>query len=55
MQALIFGWGTYGKTLRRGLEKYYGIDIVAVCDNDENKWWGGGRCTVNDARKVKIN
>ena len=41
MQALIFGWGTYGKTLRRGLEKYYGIDIVAVCDNDENK--GGGK------------
>ena len=51
MQALIFGWGTYGKTLRRGLEKYYGIDIVAVCDNDENKW--GSSCY--SARKVIRN
>ena len=41
MQAVMFGWGTFGQVLKRGLEKYCGIDIVAICDNDKNKWGGG--------------
>lgn len=38
MQAVIFGWGNYGRALKRGLEKYYGIEVIAICDNDEGKW-----------------
>lgn len=42
MQAVIFGWGTFGKVLKKGLEKYCGMEIVAICDNDEKKCGGGG-------------
>lgn len=37
MRAVIFGYGKYGKYLKRGLEKFYGVEIVAVCDNDKHK------------------
>lgn len=45
MRAIIFGWGKYGKALKRGLEKYYGIEFLAICDNDEKKCGGGGWST----------
>lgn len=34
----IFGAGTVGKGIKKGLEKYYGIHICKIFDNDENKW-----------------
>ncbi len=40
LEAIIFGAGEYGKELKRGLEKYYRIKILAICDNDEKKWGG---------------
>ncbi len=40
MQAVIFGWGKYGKALKSGLEKYYGVKVVAICDNNEEVWGG---------------
>lgn len=38
MESVIFGAGRLGKTLKRGLEKYCGVHISAICDNDESKW-----------------
>jgi len=38
MKVVIFGCESYGKALKKGLEKYYGIEVVAICDNDEKKW-----------------
>lgn len=38
MKAVVFGAGKYGRALKRGLEKYCGVEIVAVCDNDAEKW-----------------
>ena len=40
MEAVVFGAGVYGKYLKRGLEKYCGIHICAICDNDEKKIGG---------------
>ena len=40
MQAVMFGWGTFGQLLKRAFETYGGLDIVAICDNDKNKWGG---------------
>ena len=38
MKAVVFGAGKYGKELKRGLEKYCGVEILAICDNDAAKW-----------------
>ncbi len=38
MEAVIFGWGNYGRLLKKGLEEYYKITVTAICDNDESKW-----------------
>lgn len=38
MKSVIFGAGTWGKGLKKGLEKHYGVQIRAVFDNDESKW-----------------
>ncbi len=38
MKAVVFGAGKYGKALKRGLEKYCGVDVLAICDNDTEKW-----------------
>ncbi|MCM1047759.1 MAG: class I SAM-dependent methyltransferase [Clostridiales bacterium] len=40
MKAVVFGAGHYGRILARGLQKYYGVTIIAVCDNDDTKWGG---------------
>lgn len=40
MRAIIFGAGKYSTYFKRGLEKRYGINIIAICDNDEFKWGG---------------
>lgn len=34
MRGVIFGNGKYGLALKKGLEKYYGVDILAICDNN---------------------
>lgn len=38
MKAVMFGAGKYGIALKRGLEKYCGVEILAICDNDAKKW-----------------
>lgn len=38
MNGVVFGGGFYGKALKRGLEKYCGVEIDAVIDNDKEKW-----------------
>ena len=38
MKAAVFGAGKYGKALKRGLEKYCGVEVLAICDNDPQKW-----------------
>lgn len=38
MRAVVFGAGKYGKALKRGLQKYCGAEILAICDNDAKKW-----------------
>lgn len=38
MESAVFGAGKYGKILKRGLEKYCGVHICTICDNDESKW-----------------
>lgn len=38
MKAVIFGAGKYGTALKRGLEKYCGVEVMAICDNDSGKW-----------------
>lgn len=38
MEAAIFGVGNRCEKLKRGLEKYCGVQICAIFDNDENKW-----------------
>lgn len=38
MGSVIFGAGHWGKSLKRGLEKYCGVHICAIFDNDESKW-----------------
>ena len=40
IKAVIFGGGSYGKMLKKGLEKYYDVKIIAICDNDRDKWGG---------------
>ena len=40
MESVIFGAGRWSKRLKKGLEKYYGVRICAICDNDERKWGG---------------
>lgn len=37
MKAVVFGAGKYGTALKRGLEKYCGVEILAICDNDAEK------------------
>lgn len=44
IKAVVFGAGKYGKTLTQGLQKYYGVAVVAVCDNNEAKVGGA----IND-------
>ena len=43
MEAIIWGAGKYGKVLKSGLEKYYKVNVLAVCDNDEKKCSGGSK------------
>lgn len=38
MGSVIFGAGYWGETLKRGLEKYCGVRICAIIDNDKSKW-----------------
>lgn len=38
MKSIIFGAGSCGRNLKKGLEQYYQINISAVCDNNESKW-----------------
>lgn len=38
MESVVFGAGSFGIILKRGLEKYCGVHICAICDNDESKW-----------------
>lgn len=38
MESVIFGAGYWGKVLKRGLEKFCGVHICAIFDNDESKW-----------------
>lgn len=38
MESAIFGLGTRAEIFKRGLEKYCGIHICAIFDNDESKW-----------------
>ncbi len=38
MESVIFGAGRDGRVLKKGLEKYYGVHIGAICDNDMMKW-----------------
>lgn len=40
IKAVIFGAGHYGRILAQGLQRYYGIKIVAICDNANEKWGG---------------
>lgn len=37
-RAVVFGAGKYGRSLTRGLQKYCGVTIAAICDNDNAKW-----------------
>lgn len=37
-KAVAFGAGYFGRFLTRGLQKYCGVTITAVCDNDNTKW-----------------
>lgn len=39
-RAVVFGAGKYGRSLIRGLQKYCGVTIIAICDNDNTKWGG---------------
>lgn len=38
MKGIIFGAGEYGKKAYKGLTEYYGVEILAFCDNDSSKW-----------------
>lgn len=38
IKGIVFGGGLYGRFLKRGLEKYFNIKIIAICDNDSHKW-----------------
>ena len=38
MEAVIFGAGAWCKGLKKGLEKYFGVHICAIFDNDETRW-----------------
>ncbi len=38
MESVIFGAGRDGRVLKKGLEKYYGVHIGTICDNDMMKW-----------------
>lgn len=38
IKAVIFGAGHYGRVLTQGLKKYYGVTIIAICDNNAAKW-----------------
>lgn len=40
IKGIIFGAGQNGSRLMPGLQKYCGVTIVAVCDNDKDTWGG---------------
>ena len=53
MESVVFGAGQWGKIFKRGLEKYCGVHIFAICDNDESKWGGKiGNVIISSPQKL---
>lgn len=57
MKAVIFGAGSDGKVLKRGLEEHYSVQICAVCDNDRSKWgdWIDGIRIISPQELKQMN